>query len=121
MTLIVTTFHRDPITNEYIDDPHPEEPGRDLAGFEGWRTDVWASPALVQRGARFLPQLAVGDVYVEYTDLAAFDRECQVLLQQIDAIAAELQQDAAAITFRLNNFRYAIQRAWVAQGGVYIG
>ena len=78
MSLIVLTFHRDPVTDAYIDDPYPEEPGRDLAGFEVWRTTVWGAEAAIRRGAYFLPTLAKGDLYVEHEELDAFEAECLV-------------------------------------------
>src|SRR5262245_13963714 len=88
MSLIVTTFHRDSLTQQIIDDPYPEEPGRDLAGLESWRYHVWGSAVAVNLGARFLPQLATGDLYVENEELDAFEEECKTLLNSMDLFAA---------------------------------
>src|SRR5262245_19919285 len=97
MSLIVYTFQRDPSTQACIPDPYPEELGRDLAGAEAWRTTVWGAPAVFRRGARFLPELAQGDLYVENDELAAFAAECHQLLHDLDDFAAELNGDAPAI------------------------
>jgi hypothetical protein len=121
MSLIVCTFHRDPVTDAYIDDPYPEEPGRDLAGFEVWRTNVWGAEAAIRRGAYFLPTLAKSDLYVEHEELDAFEAECQLLLRDIEGFAAEIQEDGAAIRHRLENFLWAIKQARQGNGGVYIG
>src|SRR5262245_331034 len=121
MSLIVYTFHRDPITHAFVDDPYPEEPGRDLAGVEAWRTQVWGSSAAIRRGARFLPKLADSDLYIEHDQLDAFAAECHLLLQDSVGFAAELNSDEWAIRQRLENFLWAIDRAQQTQGCVYIG
>jgi hypothetical protein len=121
MSLIVCTFHRDPVTGAYIDDPYPEEPGHDLAGFEVWRTTVWGADASIRRGASFLPTLAKGDLYIEHEELDAFEAECQLLIQDIEGFAAEIQGESAAIRHRLENFLRAINQARQSNGGVYIG
>jgi hypothetical protein len=121
MSLIVCTFHRDPVTGAYSDDPYPEEPGRDLAGFEIWRTSVWGADAAIRRGARFLPTLAKGDLYIEHEELDSFEAECCLLLHDIERFAAEVNGDSAAIRHRLENFLYAVNQARQSSGGVYIG
>jgi hypothetical protein len=121
MSLIVCTFHRDPVTGAYIDDPYPEEPGRDLAGFEVWRTKVWGTDGAIRRGAYFLSTLAKSDLYVEHEELDTFEAECQLLLRDIEGFAAEIEGDGAAIRHRLENFLWTIERARETGGGVYIG
>jgi len=121
MSLIICTFHRDPVTNAYVDDPYPEESGRDLAGYEVWRTTVWGADAAIRRGAQFLPTLAQRDLYVEYEELDAFEAECHLLLHDIEGFAAEINSDSAAIRHRLENFLWAINQTRQSHGGVYIG
>lgn len=121
MSLIVRTFQRDPITNAYIDNPYMEEHGRDLAGFEAWRTSVWGTDAAIRRGAQFLPTLAQQDLYVEHEELDAFEAECYLLLDDIEKFATEVNDDSAAIRHRLGNFLRAINKARQCYGGVYIG
>jgi hypothetical protein len=121
MSLIVCTFHRDPATGAYIDDPYPKEPGRDLAGFEVWRINVWGADAAIRRGAHFLPTLAKSDLYVEHEELDTFEAECHLLLHDIEGFAAEINGDRAAIRHRLENFLWAINQARQGNGGVYIG
>jgi hypothetical protein len=44
------------------------ETGAELAGFEAWRSSVYGSAVVRQRGSRFLPQLAIADLVVETDD-----------------------------------------------------
>jgi hypothetical protein len=121
MSLIVATFHRDPLTQAIIDDPYPEEAGRDLAGLESWRHKVWGSTVVINLGAKFLPQLASSDLYVENEHLAAFEDECKALLNSVGVFAAQVECDPTSITARLENFLWAIAKARATSGGVYIG
>ncbi len=121
MTLIVTTFQRNPETGEYLGDPYPEEPGADLAGTEIWRYEVWGSYAAIRRGAKFLPQLTENDLYIENEDLDGFRKECNMFLEDIEGFANEIQAVPETIVHRLNNFIKAIERANREYGGVHIG
>ncbi len=111
MTLVVTTF-RAPDSGSYIPDPYPFKPGGDLAGPENWRDTVWGSNVLIERGAKFLPLLKRGDLYVENEELRAFRNECKVLLSDVNAVAKELgHSDSSPMAFRLSNFLKAIDIA----------
>ncbi len=121
MTLMVTTYCRDPISGDFTDDPLPEKPGHALAGFESWRTTVWGSEAAKRRGARFLPQLADGDLYVEPEDLSAFADECTRLLEEVGGFATEVKADADHLRWDLQNLLRAVESAAPEVGGVHIG
>ncbi len=115
------------------------------AGFESWRTEVWASSQVRLLGAEFFPRLATGDLYVEPLDVPRFQRECTMLHEHVDAIAAgvnlssqkgHLAVDLASgqvidpsvsreilreqILLRLATIEDAARRALEADGGVVI-
>jgi hypothetical protein len=58
------------------------------AGFENWRTEVWGSPAARALGAHYFPQLADADLYVGAGEMTEFLRECSLLREHLDVIAA---------------------------------
>jgi hypothetical protein len=120
MTLLVTTFRVDPKTGGYTEDPLPEESGWHMAGFEAWRTLVWGSEAAKKRGARFLPQLAEGNLSVYPEDLPAFAEECRRLLEDVEAFAHEVGMSSEVVAWRLQNFLRAVERAAPEVGGVCI-
>jgi len=62
----------------------------DAAGFESYRLRLWSGPPLVARGARFLPRLARGDLFVFPEQLPEFAEECRSLRDDADAIAIAL-------------------------------
>lgn len=92
-------------------------PAAALAGFELWRTTVYGSAAIRKRGALLLPRLATGDLLIEGSELLAFQQECELLLKDVAAIAAELGLDSETLRFRLSNIANAIAQA-IAIGGV---
>lgn len=121
MSLIVTTYRRDSLTQAFIYDSYPKEFGRDLAGPESWRYKLWGTTAVINLGAKFLPQLAESDLYVENEDLAAFEDECKMLLNSVDVFAAQIESAPDSIKWRLENFLWAIAKARATSGGIYIG
>ncbi len=68
MSLIVYTFYIDRNSGKYLTE-ELIEPGKELAGFESWRTKVYGASIVKILGAKFLPQLADGDLWVENPDL----------------------------------------------------
>lgn len=85
MSLIVSVFLGDalgrPVPDKAVDDSL-------AAGFGNWRTQVWGSPQVRALGAEYFPRLAEDDLRVEAGEVAAFLRECAVLREHLDAIAA---------------------------------
>jgi hypothetical protein len=71
------------------------------AGFERWRTDVWASKAVTAvaetvrrpRPSRLiLPSLAVQDILVEGEELDQLEREVDAVLAQIVEVVREIDR-----------------------------
>jgi len=123
----------------------PREGGSLAAGFESWRTEVWASPQVRRLGAEFFPRLAIGDLYLEPGQVRGFQRGCALLREHVDAIAAgvdlsaqkgHLAVDPASgqvidpsasrevlrgqILLRLHNIEVTARRALEVGGGVVI-
>jgi len=96
------------------------EPGAALAGFEIWRTSVYGSASVRQRGARFLPQLATGDLLIEGADLFAFQEECAFILRNVVEVASDVGVDVETLRFRLSNMVAAADQAISIGGAVWI-
>ena len=85
MSLTVSIFFRDGSGMNVKD----EALGGSLAaGSENWRTQVWGSPQVRALGAEYFPRLAGADLRVDAGEVAAFLRECALLREHLDAIAA---------------------------------
>ncbi|NEB03013.1 hypothetical protein [Streptomyces sp. SID13726] len=124
MSLCVDVFVRD--ANglwEVLDVP---EGAGDSAGFESWREEVWGSGTVRSLGARFLPALAGGDLYVETHDVADFLAEIALLRANLDLIAAttvrprSIEEHRGGIERRLDNIEAAALRARDLGAGVLI-
>lgn len=76
------------------------------AGFESWRSDIWGSERVRSLGAEFFPRLAGDDLYVEHAQLAQFRRECELLRENLDIVAAGPDPlNPQAISFELPSRR----------------
>ncbi|MCX5140399.1 MULTISPECIES: hypothetical protein [unclassified Streptomyces] len=118
MTLLVHTFIRGRSgKRHFLDDP---EYGHTLAGFEKSRTKLWGSRPARDLGARFLPQLATSDLYVEPEDVLAFLAECELLGDHIEALAAHSGYADDYVAERLANITAAAERALDVDGGVIV-
>ena len=85
MSLTVSVYVRDR-SGKSLED---EALGGSLAaGFENWRTQVWGSPEARALGAEYLPRLAGTDLRIEPGEMTAFLRECALLREHLDVIAA---------------------------------
>jgi hypothetical protein len=138
MSLTVQVFARDP------DGKDSSLGDSCAAGFESWRTEVWASPAVRTLGAEFFPQLASSDLCIEPGQVTRFLGECTMLREHLDTIVAGVDLtsqrgiavDLAAgrvidthssptaiwqsISQRLANIENAARRALETGGGVII-
>jgi hypothetical protein len=114
--LVVSVHQRDPVSGELGPDLVTET-GAELAGFEAWRSSVYGSAAVRERGSHFLPQLARADLVLEGDDLIAFQKECAVLLRDVVDVSSDLNVDVETLRFRLSNIAAATDRA-IAIGGV---
>jgi hypothetical protein len=85
MTLTVSVWLRDDSGAQVRDTTFGESCA---AGFENWRTQVWGSPLVRALGAEYFPQLDGADLYIDAGQVTAFMRECALLRQHLDAIAA---------------------------------
>ena len=85
MSLTVSVYVRDGSGKSFKD----EALGGSLAaGFENWRTQVWGSPQARALGAEYLPRLADADLRVGPEETTAFLRECALLREHLNVIAA---------------------------------
>ncbi|WP_329616122.1 hypothetical protein OG244_26290 [Streptomyces brevispora] len=118
MSLLVHTYVRGRSGKDhFLDDP---EHGLTLAGFESSRTKLWGSQPVRDLGARFLPQLASTDLFVEPEDVPALLAECEVLRGHIAALAAHSGHLADYVATRLANITAAAERALDVDGGVIV-
>jgi hypothetical protein len=85
MSLTVSVWVRDDSGESFED----EALGGSLAaGFENWRTQVWGSPQARALGAEYFPRLADADLHVGAGEMREFLRECSLLREHLDVIAA---------------------------------
>ncbi|MFI0357931.1 hypothetical protein [Actinomadura sp. 9N407] len=94
--------------------------GSHLAGHERMRTMLWGSEAVRELGARYLPVLADGDLWVDPGDVPSFLSECELIRTNIPALAAATERSEEYISFRLNNIIQAARRAIDLGGGVVV-
>jgi len=119
VTLTVSVHQRAPDSGELGPDLLVDA-GAELAGFEAWRTSVYGSEAIIQRGARFLPRLVSADLIIEGSDLIPFQAECTGLIRDVERLGAELGIDAGTLRLRLSNVAAATKRAILIGGVVWI-
>ena len=86
MTLSITLVRRDAVTGEL--ESQLLDPPEGIAGFESTRRDLWAAPIVVSLGARYLPRLADGDLWIEGADREGLRAECELLLANLPAICS---------------------------------
>jgi hypothetical protein len=89
-------------------------------GFESYRTELWGTNAIHDVGARLIPRLATGDLYVRDTELEALELEALTISEHADSIAAKVfgelnpeRRDERAVAIRryMDNLRRAIAAA----------
>ncbi|MFF3122462.1 hypothetical protein ACFVRD_08845 [Streptomyces sp. NPDC057908] len=118
MTLTVHTFiYDEDCRSHLLDDP---EDGSDMAGTEVCRTRLWGSEAARALGARFLPELATGDLYVEPEDIDDFLAECELLHRNAATLAGGGGDRRDYVVARLANITAAALRARAVGGGVLV-
>ena len=78
---------------------------------------MWSNERIRKQGAKYLPELAEGDLYVDHEKLNDFIAECELLINNI-AIWADNND---SIKHRLKNFKKAAIKAVANKGGVRIG
>ncbi|MET7309540.1 hypothetical protein ACWD7C_04435 [Streptomyces sp. NPDC005134] len=118
MTLLVHTFVRGRSGRPHLLDDPPD--GSDMAGFESCRTDLWGSDRVRALGARFLPELASCDLYVEPEDIEEFLDECALLRPHAAALDAHCGYREGYVAERLANITAAARRAQDVSGGVLV-
>jgi hypothetical protein len=103
-------------------------PGRDLAGFEVWRTNVWGSRHVRRLGLRILPELDRRDLRVRGEELDALAAEVDLLTQHLMRLVPLMVADGDVVSnadphetvrTRLDNIAHAIEvaRALPANAG----
>ncbi|MFJ6011738.1 hypothetical protein [Streptomyces sp. NPDC092952] len=118
MTLLVHTFvHDETGRQRLLDDP---EDGGDMAGFERTRTRLWGSECARALGARFLPELADGNLSVQPEDVEDFLAECALLREHTARLAEHSGYSEDYVAARLANITRAALRARSVGGGVLV-
>ncbi|MET9659200.1 hypothetical protein [Streptomyces sp. NPDC006510] len=118
MTLLVHTFvYDEPEKWRLLDDP---DDGSDMAGFESSRTKLWGSEHARAIGARFFPELAAGDLYVQPEDVEDFLAECELLRRHTAQLGAHSGYGEDYVADRLANITRAALRARSVGGGVLV-
>jgi hypothetical protein len=95
----------------------PGPAGSDLAGHERTRDELWGSSCVAALGATRLPTLASTDIYALPPELDELDRDCALILDNLERVAAATGFDEDYISYRLGNIRAAIARARAVDGG----
>ncbi|MFF8693559.1 hypothetical protein ACF08W_15295 [Streptomyces sp. NPDC015144] len=118
MSLLVHTFVYDEDGRQrLLDDP---EDGSDMAGFERTRTALWGSECARALGARFLPELADGNLYVQPEDIEDFLAECALLRRHTAELAEHSGYREDYVAVRLSHIHRAALRARSVGGGVLV-
>lgn len=118
MTLLVHTFvYDEPGKLRLLDDP---EDGSDMAGFESSRTRLWGSEPARAIGARFFPELAADDLYVQPEDVEDFLAECELMRGHAAELGAQSGYGEDYVAARLANITRAALRARSVGGGVLV-
>jgi hypothetical protein len=113
MSLLVSVFH--PVHRQLLD-------GLDrMVGFESCRQGLYGSELAQQLGLTLLPELALGNLTVEYEQLETLEQETYVLLDQVTQFSVVSQLTPDYIRARIENLQAAITEARSLGGGVFIG
>lgn len=91
MTLSLSLF--DPAKGMYAYVQCDELDGRDAAGFEDYRAQLWGSLAMRRRAYRFFPVLRSADLFVFPHEFECFQLECDSVWAQSRDIASEIWPD----------------------------
>ena len=119
MSLTLSIVTLDPITREILEDEILSD-GKDLAGVESWRCDVYSSAEVISRGAVFLPQLREADLIVDGADLINFKAEVLSLLDEVSLLSRLLTIKLETLEHRLSNIHSAIEIAITLKKGVWL-
>lgn len=108
MTLFISVFSRSPLGDVV---GNVEVPGGSaLMGVESCRSSLWGSASLARR-ATYLPRLADSDLWVEASELDAFEMECLDLLSDLSSISKETGFPCDFVRHRLENCLRAVETA----------
>lgn len=88
MTLSISLYRHDSDRLEFVSVPEIEN--RCAAGFECYRTRLWGSMALTQRGATFMPVLKNNDLYVTPEQFDTYRDELTMIHGNARAIATDI-------------------------------
>lgn len=119
MTLSIGVFTYDEAGNLAH---HDLDPGRDLAGFEVYRTQFWGAQIMLDLGLELLPRLREGIwLWVDQPDLAQLEREARIILEHNVQIAEVTVVEEHKVLWYANNLLNAIELARTINGVVDIG
>jgi hypothetical protein len=88
MTLSVSLYRHDAQSLAFVSVPEIENVT--AAGFECYRTRLWGSNALADRGATFLPTLRNNDLYVAPDQFPSFRDELTMIHRSAADIASDI-------------------------------
>jgi hypothetical protein len=94
--------------------------GRDSAGHERTRKELWGSASVVSLGACLLPLLATKDLYVSPAELDRLEADCLLVMDNAATVSEATDYGEEYIADRVGNIQAAIARARAANGWVVI-
>ncbi|MHB8629898.1 MAG: hypothetical protein ACYDBJ_29190 [Aggregatilineales bacterium] len=98
----------------------PSALGKDLAGIENTRTQLWGASIMIELGLKLLPLLKDSLVKAQGSDLLLLENEIHIIRANLDKIVFTTKYDKDTIWQRTQNFLDAIQQAREVKGGVII-
>lgn len=91
MTLTVSAHWIDAVSGKEVDFTDWND-GHYMAGVESSRQVIWGSGSIKMLGARYLPQLSEGDLFVANDKLNDFELEVQLLTANLELSRTELNR-----------------------------
>ncbi len=108
--------------NEIIPPKKALENTNQLFGPESWRFRVWGTAVLKKLNCKLITRLSREDLFIYGQELSILEGECELILNNLEAISQQLNIYKDQIAFRINNTLAAIKIAQTIQdAGVFIG
>ena len=95
-------------------------PGKELAGPEKYREEVWGSETVCSLGCTLLPTLKEKDIYATGDQIEQLEREVGILRDNIALVSEQTARDMEGLEHYLQNMTEAIGRARAISGSVVI-
>lgn len=94
--------------------------GKESAGFEVSRNDLWGAPIMIELGLTLLPSLRNNNIFASGDDLDVLEHEAQTILKNVELISQHTKYFTEYIVLRTPNFINAVEKAREVNGTVII-